>query len=86
MKNVEIIKYKGNDYLVDYDKMTIYRLADNDFETYKAALRKPSLANQLRRPSQKFLDMLARNSNTYNPAIHAFNNGGGQGGGQGGQP
>jgi len=72
-KKVEIHKYDGEDYVVDYNQLVVWRLDEgDDFSNYKAALRNPNMSNKINKPSEKFLRMLEKHSKVYDPEIHKF--------------
>jgi len=72
-KEVDIITYKGKKYLIDFNKMQLYSFDyPSSLRRLKAALRNPKLAPRMKRPSNKHMEALVKNSKVYDPDIHKF--------------
>ena len=73
MKNTEIVVIKGDRYLIDFDRMEVYKFdKENSHQRYKAMIKNPNLAQKMKKLNKRDMELLLENSKYYDPKKHKF--------------
>ena len=73
MKNTEIVVIKGDRYLIDFDRMEVYKFdKENSHQRYKAMIKNPNLSKKMVKLNDRDMELLMENSKYYDPEKHKF--------------